>query len=74
MMFDDLVAKNNIYLPENDIRFIKALITGNPGGCSCVYRFFAHSVFFTSRDIFQGEQPSRKTVFIRNRCKPAEWY
>ena len=47
MMFDDLVAKNNIYLPENDTRFIKALISGNPCGCSYVYRFFVHPVVFT---------------------------
>lgn len=36
MMFDDLVAKNKINLPENDIRFIKALISGDPGSCLCV--------------------------------------
>lgn len=34
MMFDDLVSKNNIDMPENDIRFIKALIAGDPGSCS----------------------------------------
>lgn len=35
-MFDDLVAKNNIDLPENDILFVKALIAGDPGSCSYV--------------------------------------
>ncbi|KAF9651040.1 HD-domain/PDEase-like protein [Thelephora ganbajun] len=34
MMFDDLVVKNNIDLPENDIQFIKALIAGDPSSCS----------------------------------------
>lgn len=34
MMFDDLIVKNNIDLPENDVRFIKALIAGDPGRCS----------------------------------------
>lgn len=37
MMFDDLVAKNGIDLPENDIRFIKALIAGDSSICSCAF-------------------------------------
>ena len=37
MMFDDLVVKNNIDLPKSDIRFIKALIAGDPN--SCMYAF-----------------------------------
>ncbi|KAF9782073.1 hypothetical protein BJ322DRAFT_1074190 [Thelephora terrestris] len=34
MMFDDLVAKNHIDLPNNDIQFIKALIAGDLSSCS----------------------------------------
>lgn len=36
MMFDDLVEKNNIHLPQNDIRFIKSLIAGDHNSCSYV--------------------------------------
>lgn len=38
MMFDDLVAKNCIDLPENDTRFIKALIAGDPSSCSYAFQ------------------------------------
>jgi len=37
MMFDDLVVKNRIDLPENDIRFIKALIAGDPNICGYAF-------------------------------------
>jgi hypothetical protein len=43
MMFDDLVAKNNIDLPEMDIQFIKALIAGDPS--SCLYAFHGYCFF-----------------------------
>lgn len=50
MMFDDLVAKNNIDLPEKDIRFIKALIAGDPSNCSYAFRgyypFRAFKLYF----------------------------
>ena len=53
MMFDDLVSKNHIDLPENDIRFIKALIAGDPN--ICLYAFqgcFSFSAFhITSTEI-----------------------
>ena len=50
MMFDDLVAKNNIDLPTNDIIFIKALIAGNPDSClyalqGCYHSCPFHAVF-----------------------------
>ena len=50
MMFDDLVAKNNIDLPKNDIRFIKALIAGDPDSCSyalqgCYHLRPFHAIF-----------------------------
>lgn len=62
MMFDDLVAKNNIDLPENDIEFIKALIAGDPSSCSCVPQDFILSVFFMSN--FQQQPPPRETIFV----------
>lgn len=34
MMFDDLVVKNDVDLTGNDIKFIKALISGDPSSCS----------------------------------------
>jgi len=37
MMFDDLVTKNNIYLPKDDTRLIKALIAGDPDRCSYAF-------------------------------------
>ena len=33
-MFDALVQENELVLPEDDARFIKALIAGDPGHCS----------------------------------------
>ena len=33
MMFDDLVSKNDVDISEQDIRFVKALIAGEPSRC-----------------------------------------
>jgi len=58
VMFDDLVAKNNIDLPENDIKFIKALIAGDPSSCSYVSHGFVLSVF--SCRISSNNHPQEK--------------
>jgi len=58
MMFDDLVAKNNIDLPENDIRFIKALIAGDPSSCSYALQDIVLSVLFTY--IHRNSHPPEK--------------
>jgi hypothetical protein len=58
MMFDDLVAKSNIDLPGNDIRFIKALIAGNPSSCLYVPTIIAHSV--SPYDISRENDPPEK--------------
>jgi len=62
MMFDDLVTKNNIDLPKNDIRFIKALIAGDPDSCLYVLQGATISVRFVR--YFQRQQPPGETVFI----------
>ena len=60
MMFDDLVTKNNINLPENDIRFIKALIAGNPSSCSYAFRrHFSFSVFDITFPVIATPQRKR---------------
>jgi len=62
MMFDDLVAKNNIDLPENDILFIKALIAGDPSRCLYAFQGVTLPVLFIQH--FQGQQPPRETIFV----------
>jgi hypothetical protein len=62
MMFDDLITKNNIDLPENDIRFIKALIAGDPTVAVRFRGCYAFYVCFIN--IFQGQQPPGETVFV----------
>jgi hypothetical protein len=58
MMFDDLVAKNHIDLPNNDTQFIKALIAGDLSSCSYVLEVVVHSV--PSYDISRESQPPEK--------------
>lgn len=58
MMFDDLVAKNNIDLPKNDIRFIKALIAGDSSGCLYVPSVIVHLV--SPYDISRESDPPEK--------------
>jgi hypothetical protein len=36
MMFDDMVKSNNIPIDDEDIRFVKALIAGDPEKCRLV--------------------------------------
>jgi len=62
MMFDDLVAKNNIDLPESDILFIKSLIEGDPGSCLYAIQGGYPSSAFIQHP--QGQQPPRETVFV----------
>lgn len=57
-MFDDLVAKNNIDLPKNDIRFIKALIAGDSSGCLYVPSVIVHLV--SPYDISRESDPPEK--------------
>lgn len=58
MMFDNLVAKNNIDLPENDAQFIKALIAGDPSVCSYAFQgCYAFRVFHTT---FPGTATHRR--------------
>jgi hypothetical protein len=59
MMFDDLIAKNNIDLPENDIQFIKALIAGDPSSCLYAFRGY-HHFYPSSHDISRDSDPPEK--------------
>lgn len=34
MMFDALIEENDLVLPEDDARLVKALIAGDPSRCS----------------------------------------
>ena len=61
MMFDDLVAKNNIDLPRNDIRFIKALIAGDPNSCLYVLQGCYH--FHPFHGIFSETATPRRSRF-----------
>jgi hypothetical protein len=40
MMFDDLVKKNDVDMPQEDIDFVKALIAGEPARCGYVVSLF----------------------------------
>jgi hypothetical protein len=61
MMLDDMVQVYNIDLASADVRFIKALIAGDPNRVSCVYGYLVAVSFLTYLQ--------RKAVLVRDRCE-----